>query len=226
MSAACIALNRFAQQYGAYPGPGIPPNRYEAENATLHHILLEATYGTFSGWGYVAGWNGNGQSIDFHVNCAVPGPRTLLFRYAGGAGSASRVISINGVNAFSNRSFAGTGSWGTYSTNSFTYNLPAGPSTISVVYNSALGSANYLNLDYLLVGDVAVPQITTISTSNGTVQLTWSAVTGQTYRVQFKDSLSAPAWSNFSGTITASGPTASATDPLGTSMRFYRVVSP
>src|SRR6266542_4476748 len=37
-SAACMALNRFAQQYGAYPGSGIPANQYEAENATLHHI--------------------------------------------------------------------------------------------------------------------------------------------------------------------------------------------
>jgi rhamnogalacturonyl hydrolase YesR len=226
MSAACIALNRFAQQYGNYPGSGIPPNRYEAENATLRHILLEATYGAFSGWGYVAGWNGNGQSIDFRVNCAVPGPRTLLFRYAGGAGNASRVVSINGVNAFPNRSFAGTGSWSAYATNSFMYNLPAGPSTISLIYNSALGSANYLNLDYLIVGDVAVPKITSISTSNSIVRLTWSAVTGQNYRVQFKDALSAATWSNLGGTITASGPTASANDSLGSSMRFYRVVSP
>jgi hypothetical protein len=226
MSAACIALNRFAQQYGNYPGSGIPPNRYEAENATLRHILLEATYGAFSGWGYVAGWNGNGQSIDFRVNCAVPGPRTLLFRYAGGAGNASRVVSINGVNAFPNRSFAGTGSWSAYATNSFMYNLPAGQSTISVVYNSALGSANYLNLDYLIVGDAAVPQITSISTSNSVVRLTWSAVTGQNYRVQFKDSLGAATWSDLGGTITASGPTASANDSLGSSMRFYRVVSP
>ena len=37
-NAACIALSRFAQQYGPYPGSGIPANQYEAENATLHNL--------------------------------------------------------------------------------------------------------------------------------------------------------------------------------------------
>jgi len=48
-NAACIALNRFAQQNGTYPGSGLPANQYEAENATLHRIGIEAVYGTRMG---------------------------------------------------------------------------------------------------------------------------------------------------------------------------------
>ena len=150
-SAACMALNRFAQQYGAYPGSGIPANQYEAENAILHHIGLEAIYSGFTGWGYIAGWNSDGQWIDFKVNFATAGTRTLIFRYAAGAGNASRLISINGANAFPSQSFPNTGAWNSYSTISVSYNFPAGLNTISVIYNSSLGNSNWLNLDNLTV---------------------------------------------------------------------------
>ncbi|EPX56895.1 Serine O-acetyltransferase [Cystobacter fuscus DSM 2262] len=150
-SAATAALNRFAQHYGAYPGSGIPSNRYEAENAVLHRLGLEANGAGFTGWGYVAGWNGDSQWIDFRVYNATAGTRTLTFRYAGGAGNASRLVFINGANAVANKSFPGTGSWNTYGTVSVTSNLPAGWSTVSLIYNSSQGSSNYLNLDSLTV---------------------------------------------------------------------------
>jgi len=150
-NAACIALSRFAQQFGSYPGTGIPANRFEAENATLHHIGLEAIYAGFTGWGYVAGWLGDGKWIDFNVNFQTGGTHTLTFRYAAGAGNATRLIYINGVNAFPNQNFPSTGAWSAYSTVSVAYNFPAGPTLISLVYNSALGSGNYLNIDNLTI---------------------------------------------------------------------------
>jgi hypothetical protein len=52
-------------------------------------------------------------------------------------------------------------------------------------------------------------------------------VNGQTYHVQYADSLSSSNWANLGGTITATGTTASANDPVGTdAVRYYRVVKP
>jgi hypothetical protein len=229
-NAACIALNRFAHQYGSYAGSGIPSNQYEAENATLHHVSLEALYGAFTGWGYIAAWNADGQSVDFHVTCTTAGPHTLAFRYAAGAGNASRLVSVNGVNTFPNYSFPGTGAWAAYSTNTVSCNLPVGPSTISVAYLSSLGSANYLNLDNLVVGGDA-PEIIRITAvglpSPGTVRLTWTTVNGRRYRVQFCAAAGSGAWTDLGLPVLAIGPTASADDTLSAStQRLYRIVQP
>jgi len=175
-NAACIALSRFAQQSGPYPGTGIVANRFEAEDATLHHIGLEAIYPGFTGWGYVAGWLGDGKWIEFNVNFPTGGTHTLTFRYAAGAGNASRLISINGVNAFPNQSFPSTGAWGTYSTVSISYDFPAGPSSISLVYNSSLGNGNYLNVDNLTIPTLvaAAPGPLLVSVQRPNLVLYWS----------------------------------------------------
>jgi predicted alpha-1,6-mannanase (GH76 family) len=222
-NAACAALNMFAKQYGAYPGSGLPPNQFEAENATVHNILLEALYGTFTGWGYAAGWIGNNQWIDFKVNFPTAGGRTLTFRYAAGAGNATRLIAINGSNVIANQSFPNTGSWSSYNTVNASYFFPAGPSTISVKFDSTMGNANYLNLDNMTVTDLRITDFAV--SSSGTVQLTWSAVSGLTYRVQYASVLSGGFWSNLGSSITATGSTAIATDSIGnSSARYYRVV--
>ena len=58
----------------------------------------------------------------------------------------------------------------------------------------------------------------------GVVTLTWSAVQGRIYQVQFKDSLEAPAWTPLGDEVMASGDTSSATDVLSlNTRRFYRV---
>ncbi len=229
-NAACVALSRFAQQFGAYPGSGIAANQYEAENATLHHIGLEATYGGFTGWGYIAGWNGDGQWIDFNVNFAIPGPRRLTFRYAAGAGNATRLIFLDGANAFPNQSFPDTVAWSNYNTITVSYNFPAGLNTISVIYNSSLGSSNWLNLDNLTVTDPALEQIrvtgVTVSPA-GSVQLTWNAISGQSYHVQSRQRIADGTWTDVGAPITASGATASASEAVGNSTeRYYRIVKP
>jgi predicted alpha-1,6-mannanase (GH76 family) len=227
-NAACMALNRFAELYGTYPGPGIPANQYEAENGVLHNIGLEANGSGFTGWGYIAGWNGDGQWVDFKVNCALPGLRTLAFRYAAGAGDASRLIYINGSNVFPNLSFPGTGAWTTYNTVIVSNALPAGMNTISVIYNSSLGNSNFLNLDNMTVTDMEQFQITGINLSpTGTVHITWGALSGQTYSVQYKNAATDLVWTNSGGPVTATGTAASVDAPAGTnSERFYRITEP
>jgi hypothetical protein len=115
-NAACMALNLYAMQSGPYPSSGIPAGQYVAENATSHHLRLEAIYPGFTGRGYPAGWNANGQSVDFNINLPSAGTHLLTLRYAEGAGNASRLIAINGTNAFPNYNFPGTGAWTNYNT--------------------------------------------------------------------------------------------------------------
>jgi predicted alpha-1,6-mannanase (GH76 family) len=221
---ACIALSRFAEQYGAYPGSGIPAGQYEAENGTVHHILLENQYGAFTGWGYVAGWNGDGQWIDFKVNCPINSKYLLTFRYAAGAGDAARLIYIDGVNAFPRQTFPNTGAWSSYNTVSVLYYLPAGSHTISVIYNSSLNSINYLNLDNLVVTAQPI-RIIDMYLIPGFIHLDWNTIPGETYRVQFRDSLVTGQWADLGAPITANGTTASLEDPIGGRlMRYYRIV--
>ncbi|MFN7138293.1 MAG: D-alanyl-D-alanine carboxypeptidase, partial [Limisphaerales bacterium] len=56
-----------------------------------------------------------------------------------------------------------------------------------------------------------------------TVTLRWEASAGLTYRVQFKSDLQQPTWSNLVD-ITASGTTASHTEPIAGGQRFYRIL--
>ena len=224
-NAAVAALNLWARQSGAYPGSGIPANQYEAENATLHGIGLETNYAGFTGWGYIAGWNANNQWVDFNVNFPTSGGRTLTFRYAAGAGNAGRLITVNGSNVVTNQLFAGTGSWTSYSNASVSCNFPAGPSIVSVMINPAFaGNGNYLNLDNLIVTDLRITGFTV--SPGGVVQLTWDAVPGQTYHLQYA-TLPGGSWNNLGNTITATNSTATATDVMGgNTARYYRVRTP
>jgi hypothetical protein len=54
--------------------------------------------------------------------------------------------------------------------------------------------------------------------------LTWSAVSGTTYWLQYKNLLTDPAWQDVLPPVVASGPTATATNALGgATQRFYRI---
>jgi hypothetical protein len=66
-----------------------------------------------------------------------------------------------------------------------------------------------------------------LSTSDGVLTLRWSALAGVTYRVQYKNSLTAPEWKPL-GDVTANGSTASIEDaepgsPGAAGQRFYRI---
>ena len=150
-SSAAMALAAAAIVQGsAAPDPvGV----YEAEESVLHSVGLEATYGAFEGWGYVAGWGAVGEGVDFLVTAPSAGLYDLTFRYAAEeAGNASRLLTVNGANPIvgqAEQPFASTGSWATYATVTVTVTLAPGLNTVSLTYDSS--SANDLNLDQLSV---------------------------------------------------------------------------
>jgi len=67
--------------------------------------------------------------------------------------------------------------------------------------------------------------IESILVSGDTVAITWNAVPGQTYRVQFKSDLGESTWRNAAGDVTASGSTAMKIDfTKSSARRYYRVM--
>ena len=143
-SSATMALERYAESLG--PDTATPAH-HEAEEGVLHDLGIEATHAGFGGWGYVAGWNADGQWVDFHVHLAAPATH-LVVRYAA-VGDASRLIYIDGANAVANQALPSTGDWSSYQSVTVPVSLAAGDHTISVIYNSSLGSSGYLNLDWI-----------------------------------------------------------------------------
>lgn len=71
---------------------------------------------------------------------------------------------------------------------------------------------------------LARPAIVDTTISGGDFSLTWTAIPGQKYRVQFKNDLTDPNWNDLVPDVTANLTSASKTDPLGIAQRFYRVL--
>jgi len=63
--------------------------------------------------------------------------------------------------------------------------------------------------------------LTRFGTTN--LLITWSAVSNGTYRVQYNPVLTTTNWTDLTGDVIATNNTASATDILTSSNRFYRV---
>jgi hypothetical protein len=69
------------------------------------------------------------------------------------------------------------------------------------------------------------PSFTTISRVGTSVNLTWTAVTGVNYRLQYNTNLAGTNWTAVAGDVLAGGSTASKTDsPATNATRFYRVL--
>lgn len=123
----------------------------EAEDGTRHGgIGLESSTAGYTGSGYLAGWNGSGQWVDLSATVVKAGRYDLTFRYAAGAGNASRYLFVNGASVVSNLAFPSTGSWGQWRTVTVEdVALTAGANTISLIFETSNGSSNWLNLDHL-----------------------------------------------------------------------------
>src|SRR5262249_47436422 len=78
------------------------------------------------------------------------------------------------------------------------------PITVQVTDNGspALGDSKSFN-----VSVVSRPVIQSITRTNNQVTITWSSISNQTYRIQFKDDISDATWSDLLPDVTASGST-------------------
>ncbi|KAM3093827.1 glycoside hydrolase family 76 protein [Phormidesmis sp. 146-12] len=128
------------------------PDTYQAERGILHQLLTEAIYPGYHGGGYVAGWNRDGQWIDFKVTVRSSGRYALTFRYAAAGGESSRYLFVNGKGIVANLIFPGTGNWSRWSQVTVPpVLLNAGENTVSLIFDRSKGSRNWLNLNELIV---------------------------------------------------------------------------
>jgi len=87
------------------------------------------------------------------------------------------------------------------------------------------GGANGLGTIFRL--SIPMPAVfKTITLADGSATLTWSAVAGQAYQLQYSTNLAQASWNSFSKPIVAPGGTMTKTDydAAGSPQRFYRVV--
>jgi hypothetical protein len=132
---------------GPPPGEGVA---YEAELAELDRVGSEAIHGGHSGAGYVAGWNHAG-SVTFRCTVDGPGPHVATLRYAAGKGDALRCVLVDGEVQADRLLFTGTRGWDSYSTVSLRLSTTPGERSVTVRFDPAVGSRNYLNLDRLIL---------------------------------------------------------------------------
>ena len=103
-----------------------------------------------------------------------------------------------------------------------------GPGTYTlttVVTDNGVPPMSATNSFTVTVLAISPPIIESIVASGGDVTISWSAVSGRNYRVQFKSDLTEPTWTNLAGDITSTGSTAAKTDAtISGNRRYYRVV--
>lgn len=123
-----------------------PPNRHEAEDATIVQGVVETQHPGYSGTGFVNGVNTVGPYVEWRVNAPTAGRMTLTFGFANGT-TTNRPMSltVNG-DAAGTVDFPGTGAWTSYQTVSTTATLSPGANTIRLTATTVNGGPN---LDYL-----------------------------------------------------------------------------
>jgi predicted alpha-1,6-mannanase (GH76 family) len=124
---------------------------YEAEEATLHHVGLEAMHAGFHGWGYVAGWGSDGQSVTFRVHAASAKTYSVTFAFSAFS-AATRTVKVGGQTVIASQSVPTTTSWDAYAMTTASLPLAAGDNDVSIVFDASAGSAGFLNLDRIVVG--------------------------------------------------------------------------
>jgi len=129
--------------------------------------------------------------------------------------------------------------------NALTYNLDPGAPPIASIdsstgvftWTTTSADANTTNAVTIRVTDDGTPALddsksftvtvisaptASISVAGNLVTISWTSIANQTYRVQYKNNLSDPTWTDLAPDVTASGSTASTTDTT-IAQRFYRV---
>jgi hypothetical protein len=97
--------------------------------------------------------------------------------------------------------------------------------TTSTATDTNSNPQRYYRIEQVLVQSNPAPVIQSIALLGGKVILTWSAVSNDVYAVQYKTNITSTNWVNIAPNVTASGPTASITNAIGTSpQQFYRVL--
>ncbi len=128
------------------------------------------------------------------------------------------LVSWNGTNIFYQTNM------GTISFTNMQFVVAATASSTTLKFGTQ-NTPDYFGLDDVSVTPIPAPVFQSTVAAKGTISLTWSAMTGVRYQVQYTTNLSTINWVNLGSPITATGGFISTSDltTLGP-QRFYRVV--
>jgi hypothetical protein len=146
------------------------------------------------------------QSVDVGANVTftvtVTGTPTLFYQWR-----------------FNDTNIAGA----TASSFSITNVQPADGGGYSVEVSNAVDTV--ISLEAVLALITPTPEILSPEISGENFTLTWNSLAGKTYRVQYKDNLEDTDWTDLLPDVVATGATASKSDAVGNSQRFYRILA-
>ncbi|MET0283401.1 MAG: glycoside hydrolase family 76 protein [Polyangiales bacterium] len=142
LGSAAVALAAAARAVG--PGAQREPLHFEAEEANLQGPGVEAMHAGFEGWGYVAGWGNDGQSIAIAIDAPAQGTYELALRY-GTVEVAQRTLRVGSVDK--PVTFPRTAGYSDYQIVSTTVELARGANTLTISLDASAGGRGYLNLD-------------------------------------------------------------------------------
>ncbi len=103
----------------------------EAEDAAFSGPSVVANHPGFTGNGYLDFQHANGDWVEWTVDAAAAGTRTLGFHYANGDGTAIKVkVTVNGSLVDAGFTLASTGAWTVWGNANLTANLAAGANKV------------------------------------------------------------------------------------------------
>ena len=124
------------------------PQTLQAEHARLSGAVVSTSRSGYEGSGFADYQNAAGDFVEWNVEAAAAGRRTLTFRYAnGGPTNRPLALSVNGTVVNPRVSFESTGSWTTWRTVSVTVTLPFGDNAVRLTATGSSGP----NIDWLRV---------------------------------------------------------------------------
>jgi hypothetical protein len=164
---------------------------------------------------------------------ASPVPVGGVFAYSGSVSNAGDVVLTN-VYVLSSKPNANTMVLGPIELAPGETEVFSGSYTVTVNSNPATDTVTASGTDICqgrtvtatanCSGSVLPLTITAVTPANGLAIVTWKAMPGVTYRLQYTSNYQNSVWINVPGDVTASGNTASKNDTIGsTKQRFYRI---
>jgi endonuclease/exonuclease/phosphatase family metal-dependent hydrolase len=126
--------------------------------------------------GYVVGWVGAGEWLNYTVNVATTGTYTLTARVASAGTGGKFHVNFNGVNKTGSLSVPNTGGWQAYRDVSVTVSLTAGTQVMRLVADT-VGSTTRAtgNFNYIRLTGGSTQTITPPPTTSGRIKvMTWN----------------------------------------------------
>jgi hypothetical protein len=156
------------------------------------------------------------------LNFSISSSNNFGSLYLAGNATLTEALSVNFTNGYSpvaDTSFplVGYGSeTGIFTTLSLPHLSPG------LVWQTNYGSTTFT----LIVTSAPPTQLSVAMTEDGgTLSLTWNAIVGQTYQLQYTTNLAPANWLNLGDTVTATNDTMTASEAIGQNpQRFYRLV--